>query len=249
MAARLHETMKRLLLLLAFSVSALAQTTTPILIPVLYQGGGQAGSDWYSFAYVNNFTSQTIDGHGVEFLVSCPIPEGCFFGELRSGDTGAVAGPQSASGLLLHVPADEADKFEIQGVFGEETRHRWGVQLPIVRERDFRTAAFAMPNVSLMGDFRTMLRIYGLEPGDVRVDLVPWYYNADPYRSRTVTLAAPADDAHPAFAQLDLQREFPDIVNLAGSVRLRIVPLGPRVWAFVTVTQNATNEVTVITSQ
>jgi hypothetical protein len=99
----------------------------------------------------------------------------------------------------------------------------------------------------MSGNFRTTLRVYGLEAGDVRIELLPWYApQSDAFVTRTIALSAP-QDPFPAFAQLDLQREFPSIQD--GAVRIRITPLGPRVWAFATVTQNQTNEVTVITVQ
>ena len=57
--------MKRLLVLLVFSFSLFAQSTTPILIPVFYYGGGQVGSQWYTHVFIHNFTSQPIDGGGM----------------------------------------------------------------------------------------------------------------------------------------------------------------------------------------
>jgi hypothetical protein len=110
-----------LLVLSLLSLSAAAQTT-PVLVPVFYNGPGAFGSQWFTSVNLNNFTTQTVEGHGLELIVQCPIPEGCFADDLRPGDVGSVSGPMLATGFLLHIPAAETDRFEIDARFGEVTR-------------------------------------------------------------------------------------------------------------------------------
>jgi hypothetical protein len=229
-----------------------------ILIPILYNGPGEHGSRWYTYASVNHFGTHVLDGRGVVFLSpDCPIPEGCERGELENG-YGAIVGPQSLGGLWLHPV--EGDRVEVQAHFGERTRHAGteGVELPIARDEDFRSGRFGLPAVRLDGGhehqvIRTTLRVYALDPSPgqhVRIEMRGWYNPAAPVPEAVQIIALnPGDDLHPAYAQLDLQDAFPQVQQ--GSVRIDIIPetvagVTPRVWAFATVTHNATNEVTVV---
>jgi hypothetical protein len=122
--------------------------------------------------------------------------------------------------------------------------------LPIVREGDFRTDAIVLPRVVIDSRLRTTLRIYSPEPDpiQVRIEIADWWYDSVD-NARLITLAA-GDELHPAFGQLVLEHEF----SWLGPVHIRIVPLPfgekqPRIWAFMTMVDNATNEVTVITPQ
>ncbi|MFP5245954.1 MAG: hypothetical protein ACLGH0_04610, partial [Thermoanaerobaculia bacterium] len=90
---------------------------TPVLIPVYYHGPGRFGSQWVTGVSIYNGSSQTIAGNGAEFVVSCPIPEGCFFDTLQPGTSAAIFAPQSERGLLLYLPDDEADEVALQALF------------------------------------------------------------------------------------------------------------------------------------
>ena len=62
---------------------------------------------------------------------------------------------------------------------------------------------------------------------------------------QTLELSAPADEFDPAYAQL---AELPDTDNFT---RIELVPLTPGVkfWAFLTMTNNTTQEITLVTPQ
>jgi hypothetical protein len=258
----------RLLLLMALAFGAAAQTTTPVLIPVFYNGPGAFGSQWFTSVAVNNFSSQTIEGRGLTFTDrSCPIPEGCGREDLGPGNFGNVGDAfhpdqQWPAGFLLYLPANEADAVELDARFGEIDRNRYGVELPIVREDEFVREPIVLPYVAMTGansGLRTTLRIYSpdaITGQQVRVDIRLWGARptATPLASQVLTLAlsetpGTAEPLQPAYAQLDLQRAFPTLFE--GTVSLRIVPLQtlgnavPRIWAFATAVRNDTNEVAV----
>jgi hypothetical protein len=258
----------RLLLLLALAFGATAQTTTPVLIPVFYNGPGAFGSQWFTSVAVNNFSSQTIEGRGLTFTDrSCAIPEGCGREELGPGDFGHVGDmfhpdQQWPAGFLLYLPANEADAVELDGRFGETTRNRYGVELPIAREDDFVRKPIVLPYVALTGstnDIRTTLRVYSpdaIAGQQVRVELRPWGSRPTSPPQASVVLpltifdpAGTPEPLQPAYAQVDLQRAFPTIFS--GAISMRIVPLQvfgnavPRIWAFATAVRNDTNEVAV----
>ena len=250
-----------LLVVLFVSFAAFAQTT-PVLIPVFYNGPGQFGSEWFTAVNISNFTSQTVQGHGLRFIDrACPIPEGCETGDIAPNAFGSIAGPATASGFLLHIPAAQASQFELDARFGERTRNRYGVELPIARENDFRQApGVVMPFVALRGfadGLRTTLRIYSpdaIAGQRVAVELGTWG-TCNTIASAVVTLAltdppGTAAPLRPAYAQVELQQAFPAV--FAGSVTVRVIPLPslqdgstPRIWAFATAVRNDNNEVAV----
>lgn len=251
----------RLACLLFLVPSALAQTT-PILVPVFYNGPGAYGSQWFTWVWINNFTTQTIEGRGLDLIVRCPIPEGCFADDFRPGDVGSVVGPQSQSGFLLYLPADQTGGVELDARFGEGTRNQYGVELPIAREEDFRRAPIVLPYVTLTGyanELRTTVRVYSpdaISDQQVRVEIRPWGSMATGavQGSRVVTLAlsdppGTPQPLHPAFGSIELQRELPDVFS--GMISVRIVPLPmaggvvPRIWAMATAVRNDNNEVAV----
>lgn len=251
--------MIRFLLILSFTLSALAQTT-PVLIPVLYNGPGQYGSEWFTAVNINNRTAQVVQTFGMRFIDrACPSLEGCERSAIGPGSWGGIAGPNLQTGFFLHVPAAGSERFELDARFGERTRNTYGVELPLARENDFRRTAIALPYVALRGfadTLRTTLRMYGLEMAQgqrVRIDLAP-FGSETIVATKTVTLElsdAPgaALPLRPAFAQVELQREFPGIFGSAITVRVTPLPMpdgqAPRIWAFATAVRNDNNEVAV----
>jgi hypothetical protein len=236
-----------------------AALTTPVLIPTFYNGPGQFDSQWRTDVFVVNPTEQSIDGRGATFFVPCPIPEACPSGTLGPRQEGILGGPESDRGLLLHLPADAAHRVEFDAHFGEDRR---SYALPIVREDDFHDDRFGLPLVPLLGDFRTTLRIYSPDPlvdQQVILRLMPASNPfGEPLATRVVTLDVTVPESlplRPAFAQLVLQREFPEATRTNGAVRIEFEPVPrldgriPRVWAFATVTFNDRNDVVVIMPQ
>lgn len=236
-----------------------ATLTTPVLIPTFYNGPGQFGSQWRTDVFLVNGMQQNIEGRGVEFLVPCPIPEGCPSNQIAVKQRGVVSGPQSDRGLLLHLPADEAERVELAAHFGEGDRRSY--VLPVVREDDFRDDRFGMPLVPLLGEFRTTLRIYSPDPLVDQQVIVRIMRASNPFgeaiATRVVTLDVNVPTSlplRPAFAQMVLQREFPELLS-NGAVRVEFDPVPrldgriPRIWAFATVTFNDRNDVVVIVPQ
>ncbi|HEY0159984.1 MAG TPA: hypothetical protein VGF28_22045 [Thermoanaerobaculia bacterium] len=251
--------MRSLFLILALLLATtVAAQTSPILIPIFYNGPGAAGSEWLTRVQVTNRGSVHLEGHGVEFLrrSGCPIPEGCPIGHARRFELSDIEGPESLGGLLLHPLAADADLVEVQGQFGEAHRHAHGIELPIARERDFRTTMFGFPTVITGPGTRTLLRLYSPDPiagQRVRIILRPSFLPTTSFaQAYEVTLFVPDGTAlplRPAFAQFDLSATSAE--TRLGSPRVEVVPLEtngrtPRIWGFITITENGTNEVRVM---
>jgi hypothetical protein len=196
---------------------------------------------------------------GVFFGTLCPIPEGCTTNNVPGGQFGSIRSPHPANGLLLYLPSEDAPVVFVAR-FGASPRNTLdqGTELPIVHESSFSRTPIHLPYVPLHGDFRTTLRIYApdAEAGTtVRVELRSWTApTVAPVEAKIVALPAPPQPTlqpiFPGYAQLDLRGEFPQTFGMAGNCNVTIVPLPrdsgalPRIWAFVTITDNVTQEAT-----
>ena len=243
-----------------FLATAAAAADQKILVPIFYNGPG-AGTQWRSFIVVVNKMSRPFSPVGVGFLIPCPIPEGCLSGVVPAGEPGWVLGPNAPGGFLLTVPADEADqlilRLEIAAV--RPNQSVVGTEVPIVRERNFRTGTITLPSVMTHGgSLRTRLRVYDPDANEValaRVSLRFWNApTSDPVESHIVTLLrAPVAGAQPtpAYTEFDIATAFPIATLLGFTFNIDIEPLSPgqRLWAFATITYSPNNEVTVVTPQ
>lgn len=155
-------------------------------------------------------------------------------------------------GSLLYVASDVADAVHAS-LRLRETSRGMTIQLPVVRE-----AAFSVDRVQILGvpvgaNSRAILRIYGIDPertGNVRVRI---FSEASNTLLRETTLAlhvAPKDHIagpyvypiRPAYAQLELSGPE-DVLRVELSSETEDV----RIWAFVSITDNRTQAVTLRT--
>lgn len=122
-----------------------------------------------------------------------------------------------------------------------------GTEIPVVHDRDFHADTIALLGVPLDSRFRNTLRIYSATPAetDVKVTIGD--------STSVVHLAPGADLFQPATATFTA---FPPPLSGgsdAGFVtrRVTIEPLvaGTRIWAFISVTNNETQQITVISPQ
>lgn len=130
-----------------------------------------------------------------------------------------------------------------------------GTEIPVIREGEFRTGRINLVNIPLRDGFRQMLRMFqvlntGDAPGHLRVrffrvtgDGAP---DAPPFREEVVTLSGtpPYDPGYAQLNDLGTHTEAP-------AVRIEIEPLSPgvRYWAFVSVVNNETQQLTTVTPQ
>lgn len=247
----------------AVSLRAAEPGVSTILVPTLYNGPGAFGSTWWSSVVVNNHSPLPFSSPGVEFIIQCPIPEGCFSEEVPAGEFGGLIAPRPAGGLLLYAPAEVAENLAFQARFGQgNSAVTNGAELPLVREREFKRGEIHLPSVQLhltQLPVRTTLRVYGVDalPGTtVRIDVRSWHVVTGGVRaSKIVSLHVPESPAgssrpiYPAYAQIALQQEFPFESLLGSAFNITIVPLPlesgevPRIWAFLSTTSNVSQQV------
>jgi hypothetical protein len=136
-----------------------------------------------------------------------------------------------------------------------------GTEIPIVREKDWLAKTVDLLDIPTDPAVRQTLRVYDPEAtgiASVRVTVYPFYY-ADVEPLAEVVIELRGGDRTPEGKWYDFPdyAEIPDLVaafpQIATEERLRVTvePLTPgmRFWAFITITDNATQQVTVVSPQ
>lgn len=179
----------------------------------------------------------------------------------------APMGTAENPGVLLLVPAWLSARMGFTLHVRDRNRQSeaWGAEIPVVRESDFITHSAHLPNVPFGGNYRQTLRIYALlytvssARFRVRMFEVTGTREDRLLREDVVTLelppAPPPNRIGTPLAQITLTDLF--LIEIGGVNRVRIsiepmtdpVALIPpiRFWAFVSITNNATQQVTTVT--
>lgn len=171
--------------------------------------------------------------------------------------------PVSPAGQYFYVRPQDASKWRFNARISDAARAEQtaGAEIPIVRQSGFVNGTIALLNVPVAPEYRHTLRIYdgdGRErvlaairvyaPGETepRVNVVRELVRVRDHNSVTTTARLPT---HPAYAQLD-PAQLGSLGDLQ-SMRIEVEPLDPtaRLWAFVSIVNNTTHHVTVVTPQ
>lgn len=164
-------------------------------------------------------------------------------------DPGAVS-PEwrydGTPGRFIYIPRSEpqvAMNFRAYDV--SRDAHNFGAEIPVVRARELTTAPIKLLGVPTDPRFRNTLRIYATAETAVAVSYSDFAHH--------VVLRPGVNLFDPAYAQ------FTDFPTGAGTIDLTITPstvvpplpglVPPRVWAFISVTNNDTQAITTITPQ
>lgn len=165
---------------------------------------------------------------------------------------------QSAN-WMIHVrrPASEAVRFSMRVRDRSRQDQTWGTELPIVRERDFATRV-QLFDVPLQPRFRQVLRVYALPEGRATGnEITVRFFDVQTgtlLLTRAVTLrppdhsyGAPELPVQPETVEIDFLGGIPE---LAGHDRVRVeLESTRRIWGYVSVTNNETQHVTVVSPQ
>lgn len=264
--------MKRILLLcLLLPVAAAAQTVphyTRVLVPLYFDKpvNGALGSVWTTQFSVYNSGSAPVQLGWCSVLSdneACVTP-GTADSQIAAGATSttlpaftpafnnAVPGRQ----LNFETVSDDQLSFGLRVADTSRGGLNAGTQIPVVRERDYFQGTVRMPNVPIDSRFRLTLRVYemGLTASAVTVRVFDQQTNAL-LGSHEFQLTAPTTGAfrfEPAYLQLaDLSSIVPTATPLPSIVRVELEPSSKeaRYWAFISITNNETQQLTVITPQ
>jgi hypothetical protein len=245
-----------------------------LLVPVFFFGPGGHGSQWETNVGIASTAGAAVS-MPVPLLTRfdfCSDPSGAIVPyQTRS----ICPGYASPSGLLLYVPKTlDLKELHVNTRVRDISRvaSSAGTQIPVVREGDFHSEDFLLLDIPNDARFRSNLRIYGglmsfspelrfIHPGGaVGIDIYDSRSLLNPLVSTAVELSAPQTiEGSPYlvrpgyFSFGDLVAAFPALANVP-SYTIRIAPYQSltspvtesSVWAFVTVTNNDTQEVTIV---
>jgi hypothetical protein len=217
------------------AAAPLAALFERVLIPVIYNGPGAKGSLWTTDVLVRNPNEWQVP-LWPQKMVAAQRPQ-------RIDE-------EAPHGLFLFVPRSETLHFAAT-VRGRADAI--GAEMPIVRENDFRSVPFELIDIPAQPQFRQTLRIYSPDAaGRVRV-LAYDMHNGVPFHEKYIELTPSGSVDRPAFAVIsDFAAAFRGFSGgPTQRVGLRIEPdvAGARLWAFVSVTDNDTLDVRLITPQ
>jgi hypothetical protein len=247
------------------STTAQAQNITPddverMLVPILPPNGlpGRFGAFWVGELWVRNSAEvPVVFGHGVPFR---NLPDGGLkqveAGVTQLSVTGALRG-----GIYV-VEKVHRDQIHLSLRIADVNRRpvNMGTEIPIVREEGWLARPVELLDVPTDFSVRQTLRVYDPDASQqvsVRMTIHPLTENEaiaeaiiEPRDGSVWTTSFPWYH-DPDYAEIpDLVAAFPQVAAYP-RVRIRLEPTGPgmRYWAFVTITDNMTQHVSVITPQ
>lgn len=231
-----------------------------ILVPIMFEGEGAFGSRWTTELTVHNAGEAPVDPWMA--FVRCGPGTRCW-PQLPPGATLHLQPSTMLSwihGYLFPVPREQADdlRFTLHVRDASRESESLGTEIPVVRERELPRSPIVLLDVPLDPRFRRMLRVYDLAAIDGTRVVMRWrlddgtqYAGDMQLVLRTVgrCIAAPCWLPEPAGIAVSLF-DLPLPPNITQDhLHVEIEPLMPhsRIWAFITVTSNETQQVTTIT--
>jgi len=266
--------LRTLALLLLATAAQAAPHYTRVLLPVYFEQSipGAFGSVWESRFAVHN-------GSRISYVVdSCspvgPVGDlGCLpflsadedirpnetqialparYPKPANGVAGAVvylyadvvAGPEDPNGLSFQLRIRDVSRSSTSA----------GTEMPVIRESAFRTATLRLLDVPTDARFRSVVRLFemNLDQADFNIRIIDQATNTLLSERRVMTATPPQGPLrfHPGFVQIA------DPTGSVGTappayVRVEIEPLtaGSAFWAYISMTNNDSQQVTLVTPQ
>ena len=248
--------MRLTLALLLISSAALANPFGHLTVLVPINPGsapGAFGTAWVTKLWITNLSSADTmpscdDG------VTCPV--------LKANSTSSLdASPYASNphpGFFVTIPVPFFSQTGQQHVWmslrttdSSTAAKSAGTEIPLARLTQFTKTAFALPQVPANDHSRSRLRLYGIGNGQVNVRVVGINTNQELMKV-TVSLAGgdtPAFNYNgvpevkiPSYAELAL----PDFSASDSMVRIEITPSEVLTWGFVSVTDDLTQQLTIV---
>lgn len=233
-----------------------------VLVPIAFSASqtvhGANGSIWRGEFWVQNSATEAIQSLQPTGICAPPCPDALPPGWL--GKYPSLESNNNDGGALLQLPADVAEGVHFSNRLLETSRRAQptGVDLPVIREREFLSAPTTLLGIPTGSGIRSMLRVYdprAQRGSTVRVELldgtgaviaatelrpgdhpsVPAQWN--PYQQT------------PGYAAIaDLTSVFPEAQSMA-EFHVRLTPLTPGMeyWGFISVTDNESQHVLLVT--
>jgi hypothetical protein len=219
-----------------------------ILFPVLFSAAGAHGSQWVSEAAIANPRPWYIETFNEVMPFEC-IDYPC--GERIAPDSYvAFSGAGFPQGVALIAPRAEAHNLSFSLRVRDTSRaaEGYGTQVPVVREDDmFRGTELTLLDVPVDSRYRTKVRMYVFDSGDHDAEVTVDDGDQSPstyFVALRRNCSGIACHATPWYAEVDLATTALDKrVNLY----IRMGANDSPAWAFASVTNNETQQVTIVT--
>lgn len=231
----------------------------PVLLPVFVPGVAGAHGSLFRTDFRARLVKETraeVHGLSIPCRVTClEIP---YVWELTTSapelhpDDVEYAG---TPGALLYLPKEHAGRvtMNLRAYDTSRSAENFGTEIPIVRGSDFAEAGEPITLIGVPSDprFRNTLRIYTYGFTSGLASVIIEGANGT-HVEHLVELPAQPDNFHPGYVELT---NFP---TGAGTLRVTILPNlpplsalipPPELWAFISVTNNETQHITLITPQ
>ncbi|HYM60245.1 MAG TPA: hypothetical protein VEZ11_05065 [Thermoanaerobaculia bacterium] len=234
------------------------------IFPVGERLPGANGSSWESELWVHNHGTRLV-----EFFLGLPqcitVCPGCCLGPFpgfAAGKEDIISGGHDAlrAGYLFYAQRGGAGDLSFSLRIADISRQLQtdGTEIPVVRERDFRTGMIDLPDVPLNPRSRANLRVYdptGNIGAKVTIRIITPGADAPLITDNLVLATRAADNVSTAFPTYagyasisDLRAKYPSIPEGAYRVEASRTDSTP-FWAFVSVTNNDTQHVTIVSPQ
>ena len=236
-----------------------------ILVPIFIDGivPGAHGTQWQTDFRLRNQGSgpATIAHYQCPLNLACP-PVFPLTYTLLPGQSlpksAKFAGTRSNPSLMLYVrePSDVAMSLRVADI--SRGTLNAGTDVPVIRESELLTGNAQLFNVPMNnGDrFRILLRVYApaMTKADFQVRIHPDDEFSEPLHITTLTATTPQEGAfrtESAYAELDFTELLRLKIAWPASARIEVRPLvqGSRYWTFLSLTNNETQLVTLVTPQ
>ncbi|HET7710793.1 MAG TPA: hypothetical protein VFL80_02585 [Thermoanaerobaculia bacterium] len=221
----------------------------PRLLPLLFSGPGAFGSQWLTDTLLLNQGSVPVTLWNDLRDVSCN--RGACVRTLDARDIASL--PRTfPNGRIIWVARDNAWNVAAFSTVREVTRRGppAGTTLPLPREGDFRVGTTRVV-VPLPANSRVMIRVYGLGPSEVTTEQVVILSSNATAPSSTITIRRDnSSPESPLYGATDLTNALTPLLS-RGSAILEISTNSSSVaiWPLISVTDNETQQVTLIAPQ
>lgn len=231
------------------------QAFATVLVPLIFNGPGAYGSQWRTDVRLRNtgdVALSPVTYFNMRFCPETPVladpPLPCR-PEIAPSTSAYVFTPDRPRGVLLRLVRGMADQATFSALVRDTSREdiSFGAEMPIVREEDFRTGAIYFPNVPLHDSrYRFSLRVYLLNTDREPVTYSLTRPGGTFGGTRSVIATREAID-EAAFAMVDIPAVSAGVDTPTG-IQLQSTGVSP-IWAFLTITNNQTQQVTIIRPQ
>lgn len=208
----------------------------PILFPVSFAGPGALGSQW--------LTESLLYASGSPAFFRDPLPcAGC--SNVPGSGTRQLVNNGNPWGHVLYALRGTTGSLSFASRIRDTSRQSQtaGTEVPVVREGDFRNQLRFL-NIPVDARYRVTLRLWSLSDGGQFIGTV----DSTPAQAQALTLSR-IPGTSMSFGSMDvtslLTKAANNPTNLAVTSPLN-VPLPPAIWGMLSITNNDTQQVTIV---